>query len=160
MLGMIVGPEPVAAAKWFRFTVKCDRAFNRRIEAAAKKAGLSPDQFVQAHFEAILDRPGLDGADAGERPAAWRRMPEDPVSFSRKHGVTLMAARAFLHLAGRADEHGLARATLLGLAGAAGTDNSSTGQRLRDELLAAGLLTDVQRSAGNGGSTYRIVREP
>lgn len=155
MLGMIVGPEPVAAAKWFRFTVKCDRAFNRRIEAAAKKAGLSPDQFVQAHFEAIFDR------DAGAETQAARARDlagADPLSFSRKHGISLMAARAFLHLAGRADEHGLAKATLLGLAGAAGTDNSSTGQRLRDELIAAGLIADVQRSAGNGGSTYRIRR--
>lgn len=155
MLGMIVGPEPVAAAKWFRFTVKCDRAFNRRIEAAAKKAGLSPDQFVQAHFEAIFDR----DADAETQAARARDLAgADPLSFSRKHGITLMAARAFLHLAAGADEHGLVKATLLALAGAAGTDNSSTGQRLRDELLAAGLIADVQRSAGNGGSTYRIGR--
>ncbi len=154
MLGMIVGPEPVAAAKWFRFTVKCDRAFNRRIEAAAKKAGLSPDQFVQAHFEAIFDR------DAEAQSARARDLAgADPLSFSRKHGITLMAARAFLHLAGRADEDGLAKATLLALAGAAGSDNSSTGQRLRDELITAGLIADVQRSAGNGGSTYRIRRE-
>lgn len=153
MLGMIVGPEPVAAAKWFRFTVSCDRAFNRRIDAAAKKAGLTPGQFVQAHFEAIFDR------DAEAQAARAHGLAgADPLSFSRKHGITLMAARAFLHLAGRADEHGLAKATLLALAGAAGTDNSSTGQRLRDELIAAGLIADVQRSAGNGGSTYRIVR--
>ena len=156
MLGMIAGPAVETVQNWFRFSVKCDRAFNRRIEAAAKKAGMTPGQYVQAHFETILDR-----ADA-ELLAARVRDPAggDPVSFSRKVGVTLMAARAFLHLAAAADEEGIARATLLGLAGAAGTDNTGTGQRLRDELIAAGLIEDVQRSAGNGGSTYRIVRAP
>ena len=156
MLGMIAGPEVETVQNWFRFSVRCDRAFNRRIEAAAKKAGMTPGQFVQAHFETIFDR-----ADAGAQAVRARDLAgADPLSFSRRHGVTLMAARAFLHLAAGADEHGLAKATLLGLAGAAGTDNTGTGQRLRDELLAAGLIADVQRSAGNGGSTYRIVRAP
>jgi hypothetical protein len=152
MPGMLLaGPEVPAAQNWYRYTVKCDRAFNRRIEAAAKKAGMTPGQFVQAHFDTILDR---DGAG----PAIPARGTVDPVSFSRQHGVTLMAAKAFLDLAGRADENGLAKATLLVLAASAGSDNSSTGMKLRDELLEAGLLTDVQRSAGNGGSTYRIRR--
>lgn len=155
MLGMIVGPEPVAAAKWFRFTVKCDRAFNRRIEAAAKKAGLSPDQFVQAHFETIFDR----DADAETQAARARDLAgADPLSFSRKHGITLMAARAFLHLAAGADEDGVARTTLLALAQAVGAHESTTGLRLRDELLGAGLIADVQRNYGTGGSTYRIRR--
>lgn len=155
MLGMIAGPSVETVQNWFRFSVKCDRAFNRKIEAAAKKAGLTPGQFVQAHFETILDR-----ANAGQGAVRARDAGADPLSFSRKHGVTLMAARAFLDLAGRADENGVVKATLLALAASAGSDNSSTGLRLRDELIAAGLIADVQRSAGNGGSTYRIVRAP
>lgn len=156
MLGLIVGPEPVAAQKVFPYRVACDRAFNRRIEAAAKKAGMTPGQFVQAHFETIFDKADAEAMAARVRGLAGA----DPLSFSRKHGITLMAARAFIHLAAGADENGLAKTTLLGLAGAAGSDNSSTGLRLRDALLAAGLIADVQRNAGNGGSTYRIVRAP
>lgn len=154
MLGLIAGGERHVEQKVFPYRVACDRAFNRRIEAAAKKAGMTPGQFVQAHFETIFD-----GGEAGMQGVRLRDLAgADPLSFSRKHGVTLMAARAFLHLAAGADEHGLAKTTLLGLAGAAGTDNISTGQRLRDELIAAGLIADVQRNSGNGGSTYRIVR--
>lgn len=152
MLGMIIGPEPVAAEKWFRFSVKCDRAFNCRIEAAAKKAGLSPDQFVQAHFEALFD------GDAADAAAQTRRVPSaiDPVSFSRKRGITLMAARAFVMLSGRAGDNGLATATIRDLAAAAGSDSVGTGKRLRDELLDARLIVVVTRSQGLAGSTYRI----
>lgn len=152
MLGMIAGPEPVLAEKLFRFAVKCDRAFNRRIEAAAKKAGLSPDQFVQAHFETIFDR------DAAEASSELRRAfaAVDPVTFSRKRGITLMAARAFIWLAGRAGEAGLAKATLRELAAAAGSDSVTTGSRLRDELLNARLIAVAMRGNGLAGSTFRI----
>jgi predicted HicB family RNase H-like nuclease len=51
-------PEP----PFFRFAVRCDRDTNRAIEKAAKRAGMTANAFVQAHFARILDEPAeVDG---------------------------------------------------------------------------------------------------
>lgn len=44
-------PEP----PFYRFAVRCDRDTNRAIEKAAKRAGMTANQFVQRHFETILE---------------------------------------------------------------------------------------------------------
>lgn len=155
MLGLIAGGERQAVQSVFRFTVKCDRAFNRKIEAAAKKAGVSPGEFVQAHFEAIFDR-----GEAGEGTALRRAATVDPIAFSREHKITLMAARAWIFLASRARDNGLSPATIRELAGAAGSDSVATGSRLRDELVDAQLIEVVQRSQGMAGATYRLCGAP
>lgn len=38
----------------FRYTVKCDRDQNKRIEKLAKACGVSPTTYVQRHFESIF----------------------------------------------------------------------------------------------------------
>lgn len=51
-------PEPTL----FRYSVRCDRERNRAIERAAKRAGMTANQFVQQHFDRILDEPAeIDG---------------------------------------------------------------------------------------------------
>lgn len=52
MGGSLSAPDP--AGLYYRFSVKCDREMNAKIEKAAKAAGMSPTSFVQKHFEAIL----------------------------------------------------------------------------------------------------------
>ena len=53
----------------YRYVVKCDRAFNARIEKAAKAAGVSPTTFVQRHFDGILGNrvPGSSDPEAPKR---------------------------------------------------------------------------------------------
>ena len=155
MLGLIVGPEPVAAQKVFPYRVACDRAFNRRIEAAAKKAGMTPGQFVQAHFETIFDK-----ADAGEGTAKPALGNVDPVAFAARHGISVLSARAWLWLAGKADGDGLVTVSLKTLAEASGSASVATGTRWRRDLEHAGLLEVVACSKGRDGSTYRVVAQP
>ena len=57
---------------FYRYTVKCDRAFNAAIEKAARKAGVSATTFVQTHFDGILQAvpppPLRQAQDEGRHP--------------------------------------------------------------------------------------------
>lgn len=50
----------------YRFSVKCDRDTNRRIEREAAKRGMTPTTFVQRHFDQIFatSDAGLGGVPA------------------------------------------------------------------------------------------------
>ncbi|QND60366.1 hypothetical protein [Mesorhizobium huakuii] len=49
--------EAEQAALHYRFTVKCTRDQNRKIEKAAKAAGQTPTTFVQQHFASLYAEP-------------------------------------------------------------------------------------------------------
>lgn len=73
------------ADHWYRFTVKCGRADNARLEAMARREQVSVTALVQRHFETLLVPP---------KPAA----PEgtfDAAEFAQRHGLTLPAARVY-----------------------------------------------------------------
>lgn len=65
----------------YRYSVRCDRARAYDIAAAAKRAGMSEEAFVQAHFDRILDPveepapadPAPEGAEKKARTAGSPR---------------------------------------------------------------------------------------
>ncbi|APH71425.1 hypothetical protein [Aquibium oceanicum] len=90
---------------FYRYTVKCDRAFNAAIEKAARKAGVSATTFVQTHFDGILEAvppPPLPGRHPDHEPSAppprAHRVPHVPdgVNLTRTERALLdaLAARA------------------------------------------------------------------
>jgi len=148
-LAMVAGPDLDRTPDLYRFTVRCDRAMNRRIEIAARKAGVSPTSFVQAHFERILD---------AAVPAATDVSAIDPVAFARRNGITLLAARLWVALRARADESGritVSRRTMAEWSGSAPTDGAGSARR---QLLKSGLLVE-EGLAGVNGTTYRVIAE-
>nr|WP_295465251.1 hypothetical protein [Mesorhizobium sp.] len=73
------------ADHWYRFTVKCGRADNARLEAMARREKVSVTALVQRHFETLLSVP---------RPAAPGGA-FDAAEFAQRHGVPLPAARVY-----------------------------------------------------------------
>lgn len=141
------------ADSFYRFSVKCDRATNARIEAAARKAGMTVTGFVQRHFEAILDAkpnpPMVPAFDA----AAF-----DAIGFSKRHQITLLAARLWGNLRARADVDGLVRRFQTRLAEDLGCDHASTG-RLLAQLVDAGMLEIIRTGKSGSPPTYRVIGE-
>lgn len=81
----------------YRYAVRCNRAKFEAIEKAAKRAGLTANQFVQAHFQTILD--DRQAAPAEEKTvdvSVYRDVEGDP-AFKPKFGSDGDAAIARLH---------------------------------------------------------------
>lgn len=76
---------------FYRYTVKCNRAFNSRIEKAAKAAGVSATTFVQEHFNSIL---GSQLTEASDLDAPKRRVKVSDAERSRILKVLRAAADA------------------------------------------------------------------
>jgi hypothetical protein len=73
-------PDP----RFYRFSVKCDRAQNHDIEKRAKAAGMSPTALVQKHFETIFFEPGVPVSapvevEAEPAPALPLELPMAPI---------------------------------------------------------------------------------
>lgn len=85
----------------FRFSVKCDRARLRSIEAAALAAGVSPQEFVQAHFDRVLEHKHKKPGSGIEYE------PEDLRDFAVRHQVTPAASRLWHVMASHADGQGM-----------------------------------------------------
>jgi hypothetical protein len=141
---------PEFEEKCFRFTVRCDRDMNRRIELAARKAGLSVTSFVQKHFETILEAP----------KAANRADDFDARTFAVENGISVTGARLWHALRQAADKHGIATLKLVDMSRALG-DNlcDNYAAKPRDDLIAAGLLEEVGPSRGRDGKSYRVRGE-
>lgn len=137
----------------YRYSVRCDRATSTKIEAAARKAGISVTAFVQRHFEAILDaRPNPP------RLATFDAAGFDAVEFSKRHHVTLMAAKLWGTLRAHAGENGHVQRFQTLLAEDIGCDHASTG-RLVLALIEAGLLETVRKGKMGTSATYRVIGE-
>ncbi|MER8540279.1 hypothetical protein NKH17_12570 [Mesorhizobium sp. M1334] len=135
----------------YRYSVRCDRATSTRIEAAARKAGISVTAFVQRHFETILDaRPNAT------KLASFDAAGFDAVEFSKRHHVTLMAARLWGTLRVHAGDNGHVQRFQTQLAEDIGCDHASTG-RLITALLEAGLLETVRRGKQGAPAAYRVI---
>lgn len=134
-------------AAFFRFTVRCDRDLNTRIERAAKKAGVSPTTFVQRHFDRILerDRKTFDATNF------------DILGFSKRHHVGVGAARLYALLRSEADAQGSFKKSLLQIADHFQMSTSLAGQ-YRTALVEIGLVKRV-RSDKNGPEAWRVLEE-
>lgn len=127
----------------YRFSVRCDRDFNQRLEQAAKGAGLSVTAFVQRHFEAILDAPADGGGFS-------------PEAFARLHSVTPQAAVLFDTLRRIADEAGVVTGSVAAFAAACGQTERRLNYHFR-QLVEAGLVGTIAAARAGRKGTYRIL---
>lgn len=121
----------------FRFTVKCDRAMNARIEKAAKAAGMTPTSFVQKHFEAILSAP---------RQQIDQPPPIVPVADARRDfdvaqsvGITVTTLRLYRAMDHAKDGNGNVQISQLALAEKAGVASASV-KAFQQKLVRQGLI--------------------
>ncbi|MBN9078543.1 MAG: hypothetical protein J0H84_20235 [Rhizobiales bacterium] len=140
------GNDVERAPSYFRFTVRCDRLTNMKIEKAAKKAGLSPSAFVQAHFDRILG--GGEGFDAKGF---------DFMAFSKRHHVGIGAARLYCLLRQEAGPDGAVKRTIYQIADGLSCSVSLAGQ-YRRSLVDIGLLKKV-RPDNRGPEAWRVLEE-
>lgn len=153
MGGLSFMKETERADAFYRYSVRCDRATSAKIEAAARKAGVSVTAFVQRHFDGILDArpnaPNLASFDAARF---------DAVAFSKRHHVSLMAAKLWCALRVHADENGNVQRFQTLLAQDIACDHASTG-RLAKTLIDTGLLETVSKGKMGAPATYRVIGE-
>jgi len=126
----------------YRFSVRCDRDFNRRIEQAARADGLSVTAFVQRHFETILDEPPDSSGFA-------------PQSFARANGVSDQAARLWRAMRDAAAPDGEITGVPRAFCGAARISQGHASDYLA-ELTGAGLVSVIARPWAGRAGTYRI----
>ncbi|UCI23708.1 hypothetical protein [Mesorhizobium sp. B2-8-5] len=144
MTGLALRDEVERADQFYRFSVKCGRAMNARLEAAARAAGVSVTTFVQRHFETILDEPA---DDAGFSPDV----------FARKHGISVQAARMWSVMRKQADPVGDVTGALRDFATAARIGAGQGGECL-SELVIANLARIIARPGPGRVGTFRISK--
>ncbi len=136
--------RPEFEERCFRFSVRCDRETNQRIETAARKAGLSVTAFVQQHFDTILDGP----ADA---------YGFSPDLFARRHGIGSKDAQLFGALRRLADSDGVVTGSVADFAATAGWPGQHLNYHFK-RLLKAGLVDTIAAARGGKKGTYRILQ--
>lgn len=132
---------------FFRFSVKCDRLTNIKIAAAAGKAGMTVNSFVQRHFDRILEAPV---APVEAVPPTF-----DAAAFSIRHNVTIQAANLWFVLATHARD-GVVQRTLRDLAVDLGVHRA---EPLVEQLIATGMLVVVRTASGARPALYRVISE-
>ncbi|MER9056458.1 hypothetical protein [Mesorhizobium sp. M0910] len=137
----------------YRYSVRCDRATSARIETAARKAGISVTAFVQRHFESILDARPI-----ATKLASFDATEFDAAAFSKRHHVTLLAARLWANLRVHAGDDGVVQRFQTLLADDIGCDHASTG-RLIAALIETCLLETVRKGKMGAPATYRVIGE-
>ncbi len=145
---MLFDGETMPDIEVYRFSVKCNRAFCRRVTDAARAAGVSVNDFVQRHFDRILD-PKVPPAKHFDEAAF------DANAFARRHRVRASAAKAWAYMASQADRDGRLKATVGNMAEGARMDCEFFRKCIK-ELIEAGVLTRLNSHSGKSGSTYRI----
>lgn len=138
------------ADHWYRFSVRCDRADNARLEAMARRSGVSVTTFVQRHFETLLSPPKI-----ATEPTVSADF--DVADFARRHELTLPAARVYGALLAMAGADGTAVAKLEPLAQTANVGATSI-TKLVDRLEDLALIERL-RSGGTKGTTYLVRRD-
>nr|WP_292837298.1 hypothetical protein [Mesorhizobium sp.] len=135
--------KPDFDARFYRFSVRCDREFNQQLEKAARRARVSVTTLVQRHFETIL---GVQVDDAGF----------DADAFARQHAVTSTAARLFNALRLRADADGTVTGSVEDFAALSGLPGGRLSYHFQ-LLFKADLVDTVVASRAGRKGTYRIL---
>ncbi|EHK57653.1 hypothetical protein [Allomesorhizobium alhagi] len=133
----------------YRFTVRCDRDFNRRLERAAKAAGVSPTAYVQRHFDGIFAEE--DAGAAAPKPVVAAPKPARPLSPAAKIVLKAMdeAAGAF----------GIVDTSLREI----GDRCNMTYEHVRGQitnLLANGVLVEVEAAKKGRTKAYMVTGVP
>ena len=134
----------------YRYSVRCDRPFFLRLEAAARQAGKSVTTFVQEHLETILAAPVP--VSAGFDLATF-----DAFAFAGKHDVSLSCAKVWGQMRGRAGADGRIKTGYAELA--AWSDVSPKHIPKVLETLCDRELVERLGRVGSTGAVYQ-VREP
>ncbi|KQU77728.1 hypothetical protein ASD12_18180 [Mesorhizobium sp. Root102] len=148
--GSLSTPEP--AGIWFRFSVKCDRLTNARIEKAAKAAGLSATSFVQKHFEAILT---AQTAPAAPPPSTAPADVTRDFDVAKSVGITVTALRLYRAMDCAKDGNGHVQMSVLGLADAAGVAPASV-KTFQQKLMRRGLIRQVRPASHRTPAIYHV----
>jgi hypothetical protein len=140
--------EAVRDENVYRYSVRCDRAFSQRLEAAAKRAGVSVTTFVQRHFETILEAPA---------PAAepFNAASFNALAFARRHGVPAAAAQIWREMRKRVDGKGELRISQTDLMIETGVPQGSIAKAML-ALKDAGLVEQLSGSSAQG-TKYRVM---
>jgi hypothetical protein len=134
--------RPEFEERCFRFSVRCDRDMNQRLELAARKAGLSVTALVQRHFETILDDP----ADA----AGF-----SPQVFARGNDVSVQAARLWKAMSATAGPDGEITGAAREFCRTAKISQGAASDHLA-ELVRVGLVTVLRRPVSGHAGVYRV----
>lgn len=132
---------------WYRYSVRCDRAFSQRLEAAAKRAGVSATTFVQRHFEMILEAP------APAEP--FNAASFNALAFARRHAVPAAAAQIWREMRKRADGDGCLRISQTDLVIETGVPPGSIAKAML-ALKDAGLVEQLSGSSAQG-TKFRVT---
>lgn len=90
--------KSIADGRFYGFTVRCDRAQNAKIEKMAKAAKLTPNQFVQQHFELILSDPARSTAVETIKAEVERQVEKFPSMPGRADDILIwMTAKMDVH---------------------------------------------------------------
>ncbi|MER9278742.1 hypothetical protein [Mesorhizobium sp. M0522] len=133
----------------FRFTVKCDRAMNAKIEKAARAAGISASSFVQNFFEKILDQPAVMAS--AEEIAETRR----EIETARSCGITVSMLRIHRAMKDGASERGTFADGVGVIAEATGLPPSSI-RVMMSKLVTAGLIRRLKSAARGTTGIYHV----
>jgi hypothetical protein len=124
----------------YRFSVKCDRETNARIEKAAKKVGMTPTSFVQKHFEMIL----ISGPTAVPPPETPQPV-DNRLDFdtAKSLGITVGPLRLLRVMNKAKDGNGNLQISYRTLAEMAGVAPNSV-DTFQKKLVRRGLIKQVQ----------------
>jgi len=139
----------------YRFSVRCDRAMNAAIEKAARLAGVSASQYVQLHFEAILDRPvETPGTKPDDNPD------REELMLARSCGITVGMLRVHRAMKARSGLRGSYRDGPVPIAEATGMTVSSV-RVLMSRLAKVNLIQSLKPVYGkaNGYHVFSIGDE-
>lgn len=132
----------------YRYTVKCDRDDNRKIERAAKALGMSPTAYVQQHF---------DGLFASEpAPAAPAATPG--ASADRKKVSEHVRAALVAEIASLAGERGRPVCIALRELGERCNVSTETASRAMIALIHDNRVEVAMPGGPNKPATYRIPK--
>lgn len=141
-----MGGDQARDEAFYRFSVRCDRERNAAIAKAAAKLGLTPNTFVQRHFDRILE------ADLAEQPKAAPVGQSELQGFARRNGVTVGHARVWFLLKGKAGADGVVSMALHDIGEACHVTRDTVRTYVSD-LSVRGLLDRVD---GPGVARFRV----
>ncbi|WP_054308937.1 hypothetical protein [Mesorhizobium sp. 1M-11] len=139
---------PSAFEPVYRYSVKCDRETNLAIERAARVAGISSNEFVQSHFEGILEvtltvQPEPDNTAA-------------ELALARSVGITVTQLRVHTAMKAQASPRGTFSGGVTAIHQATNIPVPTIRVMLH-KLIKIGLVRRLKSAVGGAVSSYHVV---
>lgn len=132
----------------YRYSVKCDRETNLAIERAAYVAGISPNEFVQSHFEGIL-----------EVTITVQPEPDDTaaeLALARSVGITVTQLRVHTAMKKQASSRGTFSGGVTAIHQATHIPVPTIRVMLH-KLIKIGLVRRLKSAVGGAVASYHVV---